>query len=103
MNKLPTPFGGGPVASMRGEHGLFSISPHSKDEVRARRLGDDLRPVGEDYEVVSKLMLQPLTPAANAVLKAEVEAEVKEGLSVRGNRHGEVRERGPRADAKPGG
>jgi len=98
---LPAPFGGAPVATVRGQHGIVSISPHSKDEVLCRRLGGDLRPLGEETEVLPKIMLNPLTPAANAVLKAEVETEVKEGLSVRGNKHGEVRERGPRgAEAK---
>lgn len=95
MSTLPHPFGGGPVAAVVGESGLVSISTHSKDEVLARRLGHDLRPVGEETEVIPKIKLRPLTSSANAVLKMEVEEVLKEKMTVAATRQGERRERGP--------
>jgi len=100
--KLPSPFGGAPVATVRGEHGIVSIAPHSRDEVICRRLGADLLPVGEETEVIKKILLHPLTPAAVRVLGVEVETEVKEGLTVRATKQGEQRERGPRGPEAKG-
>ena len=100
--KLPLPFGGAPVATVRGENRIVSISPHSKDEVLCRWLGADLLPLEGEPEVIKKIMLHPLTPAAVRVLGVEVETEVKEGLTVRGNKDKERWDRGSRGPEAKG-